>query len=110
MCSLVVENYMNILVIGDPVLNKVEELAEFDTTMTSVAFTNHFAASCVKCCEKGKGMESSVVMGPMLDLSRPQRQKRLSTVERLYLAARSKMGRKSRCSGGAPVRPGRRPD
>ena len=86
MGSVIVENYMNFLTIGKPVLDEVEELTKLDTTVTFMASTNHFARSRIECCEEGKGTKSSIIMGPAFGLSRSQGQERLSPVERLYLA------------------------
>jgi hypothetical protein len=46
MRSVVVEDNMDVLTLRDPVLNYIEELAEFNAAVTPVAFANHFAGSC----------------------------------------------------------------
>ena len=71
MSPVIVKDNMDIQPLGDIVFYQIEEFAEFNAAMPSVAFAEYFASSCVESRKKGCGTESPLIVCPSFNLPRP---------------------------------------
>src|SRR5262245_16752318 len=62
------------------------KLAELDRAVAWEALADHLAGGHIERGKQAGGAVSNIVVGAPLGLARPQRQERLSAVERLHLA------------------------
>src|SRR5262244_2179061 len=60
MSAIVVENKMNIKVLGDGLINCVEEISKLDRAVTPMKLTNYFPGLRIQRCKKGYGSVTSV--------------------------------------------------
>src|SRR5215813_3183172 len=85
MSAIVVENKMNIKMLGDGLINCVEEFSKLDRAVTPMKLTNYFPGLRIERCKKRYGSVTSVVISPTLWLAGSHRQHWLRTVQGLDL-------------------------
>ena|SRR5215471_7651221 len=84
-CSVVIQDEMDIQVCRNSSLDSIEELAELLCTMPSVDLSDNTSGFHVQSCKQGCRSVSSVVVASAFDLTGPHRKNRLGTVQRLDL-------------------------
>src|ERR1035437_5048293 len=84
--AVVIEDEVNVEVVGNFPVDAVEEATKLDGAMLTVDFTDDFPGGNVERGEKGSGAVPAVVVGPALWLTGTHREDGLASIQRLDLS------------------------
>ena len=82
---VVVQDHVDVVLLGHGGLDLVQELDELDGAVPRPATADHLAASGVESCEEGGRAITAVVMRATLDLAWAHRQERRRTIQGLSI-------------------------
>ncbi len=86
MGGVVVNDEVNVKIIGDILINMLDKTQIFLVTMPMFALGDHLSIGDVKCSEERCGTMAYIVMGHAFDVAKAHRKQRLGAVQGLNLA------------------------
>ena len=82
---VVIHHEMDIEMLGDLLVDRVQELLELERSMASMTFADHFSGRDVECSEQGRCSVPNIVVGLAFRIPRSHGEKRLCSIESLDL-------------------------